>query len=829
MDSLVSLLKKQPLAAQIESALAEYNSLDHSNVENLELISTLLKHTVPGVYTQLPRSCQSSIANAFSSAIGIGNLISRIDMLIKLKADTLFDLIQLLNTHLELLGAVFSPGLVLKLTRTASQIYVREVDKLLFKGKSYSVLREADMRFNVNVPPVFVSSSSYSGFLSRELILLYGNVDIKYINQYIHSLISISPEMLDQYLCEMFQESNFANFALLVSLMKRFERKQLLLRFIIFAQKNLPIDRPDAVPALSKLIQEVFDTSVWDGFMADSVVARYSYGLNEICAMTAFIGLRSTFTLFVLTCLASWGNANLIAEEPIVRQEYRTHLLICLCAQLTPAEASTLMKGTEFVNAISNRLLSLSSKVKSLGVYFADSICQAAETSRIFEMDRASLGVLLPLPAKARDICIDAEDAWEILHAPEVVEPGEDVEEIERGLQPVSITEDSMGLSDEEDDPTIANSDPIPTPIYVRDLLAYLSTDTKSPQAYEKQKLALKTAPTLLRQKLNFGTEVSFFAEELLTVLAAMTNFFEELNFEALKLNAMIAVVVSYPQVTAHLCHLLLTGDYSLQQRMCLLSAMSLSAREMRGYLDEAVRSSYKEVGFASKMLPPQLHKQYMAAQEDYGYAAIENVIQNQLMAEASEEARNEIAGGKILRMSSTLRKQKPEQQAITREALVGFNKNVGRLFFFPLMAVWYESGGINIGHYTPVLISHFLRTLSLIMHAAYPSAVDLNDMVREYLGLVTPVIQKVTVDQIDVIESIVTGVLLVCDVLDDMYLVTNFQTSLGVIENAIAGWWEEIIEERVKSLCAGLLLRLAGLRSSFERVIMDQMNQGFL
>ena len=159
---------------------------------------------------------------------------------------------------------------------------------------------------------------------------------------------------------------------------------------------------------------------------------------------------------------------------------------------------------------------------------------------------------------------------------------------------------------------------------------------------------------------------------------------------------------------------------------------------------------------------------------------------------------------------------------------MANFRKTVGHTFFFPLVAVWYESGGIDIGPYTPILIAHFIRTLSLILHAAYPAAVDLNDMISEYVRLICPVIQMVTPDQLQVIESAVTGFLLVLDICDTDFLVQNFGQQITDVESAVASWWELLIEDKVKSLCAGLLLRIGELKKSMETLLLDRASQGF-
>lgn len=825
---ICDLLKAEPLAVQITLALQDFAPT--SNVEELAVISALLKYTIPDVYRQLPEATRDVIADVFRSTVGLGNLIGRIDMIAGLRADVLGDLVDLLNIHTELLEKVLRPGMVFRASKNA--LAVRELDKLLYKGKCFSIIREVDMKFhNVYVAPVLASMAAYGTYLAQELLPMYSHVEVSTINIYILSLMSTSSQ-LPIFEC-FFNRHDSIHLRTSVAKMKRFERKQLLVRFLdwVCLRYFKSAFELDTIAAIYILAGEYLDALVCDQLTCETVISRYSYALNHTLSLLLRTSLTDdVYRALVLTLLTAWGNVGLLEEEPIVRQEFRTHLLLCMCYQLSSHSIQDLMKDTKFVSAISNRLLSLSNRVKSLGIYFADTLSDYSRTDKIFNMSSDVMEVLLPnTRISTSDVMFDVEEAWEILETPEIIEHhSEEIQDIGRQLAPVTLKDsEDLNMDEEEDDPSLA-SKPVHAPIYIRDLLAYLSVDSKSHGAYEKQRIALKTSPTLLRQKLKFGSEVSFFAEELLTILTALTNQYEENDFENLKLNAMIAVVVSCPSVTTHACQLLLTGDYSLQQRMCLLSCLSLAARELKGYEDEAVLQSFDPKSFPSKTLPPALHNQYISmAESDYGYARIENSIQNQLMDEVSEEAKDEISGGKILRMSSTLRKY-VEPLAISKEQLTHFNKIVGKIFFFPILAVWYESLGIDIGPHTPILAAHFLRTLSIILHTAYPAAVDLNDMAREYLNLVMPILQTISMRELQVIESIVTGVTLVCELLDSTFLVVNFEGQLTIIEHTIGSWWESLIDERVKSLCAGLLLRISRLKTSMERTLMDQMN-GFV
>ncbi|KAL6014613.1 telomere binding protein [Candidozyma auris] len=844
VDSIVETLREKPSAEQIEEALTVFNNGTPSHKEQLEVVVTLLKYTVPDVYRHLTAPTQDVVAEAFRSTIGLGNLLTKIEMLLRSKADLSLDLLSVLNCHTRLLERVLSPGLLRHLLVGRSALEHREVDRLLFRGKCLSILREADYKLNgVYIPTVCRDSSSYASYLCHELLSVHKDCETKLLNMLIHSLQGVSHDTAFQFFDTMFAPNNLSFLRTCVFDMKRFERKSILLKFIQFVQNAyLRKDIQDLVPAIFSLTHYCFDNTVWDSIMMESIISRSSYSVNTLAAHLAKRGLDDdNFISLVHKNFQVWGNAIHMKGEPIVVQGFRTHLLVSLCALVPKEILQTVLREKSFLDAISNRLQALSDRVRSLGVYLADKLCVFANQERIFNMEVSSLGVAFPEPITYFQQ-LSLKEAWDLLEAPTIEQPLPDVDELSQALKQSlrhdkdkAMNEADAQMSDEEDDPTLSTTAKVQSPLYIRDLLAYLSTDTKAPQAYEKIQSALISAPNLLRQKKAFGNEVAFYAEELLSRLAGMTNYFEDKNFETLRLNAMLAVVVSHPPVTTHLCHLLLTGDYSLQQRMCLLSAMSLAARELRGYRDEAVARSYSLQSFPTQMLPRNLHQHYLVAGgqklEEYNDSAIQSEIQDMLIGETSENAKDELAGGRILRVSAGLQKKTKDssQPLVAKDALIQFNKSVGKTFFFPLLAIWYQSGGINIGEYTPLLVAHYIKTLSLILHSAYPSAADLFDMAREFLMFLVSLLPTLGADQTQMLEGVCTGVLLVMEVVDSNILVTEMSADLAKVQAHFATIWENIIDERVKSLCAGLMLRLDELQHKFERTIMDQMNRGFI
>lgn len=791
----MSILLLNPSPEALEAFLA--SSQPCSDVDLFRLVTDLLKYTVPQVYLSVPDSTQIAIAHVFRSLVGLGNLTGQIRLHVKTESPNRGALQPLVL----LLHRVLQPGLLPTLVG-GSPAVKKEVEKLLYRGTLYSVVREAAVVCpDLVVPPQLSGMDSYLAYLTIETTQLQNG------QQFLPLLLSHdSPAVFEV----LFDRKNLDILA--GSHLKRYERKQLLFKFLDYIQLRLRPD-PEFLCALAYISLHFLDSSLWDSLMLEKVVAKHDYNLNWLVAL-----MLESPEAHAKQLLELWGNANFLVKEPILRQMYRTHLVVAITAQLPQESRANLLKTSEFVGAVSNRLSSYSDDVKSLAIYLADRLCHLAGAPPIFEDSHLADAVSAQIPeltVRRLDSSFGSDQAWEIISAPVIEETGEDTP---LDLAPLSLSSEPkptiLDESDEEDDPSLAHQEKVAPPIYIRDLLAYLSLDAKEPMAYEKRKLALQVAPTLFRQKALFGSEVLFHAEDLLKILVSLSNHYEEADFEITKLNCLIAVVVSHPPVTLYLCKLLLTADYSLQQRISLLSAMSFGARALRGFKDDAVDGSFTTLQFPTKQLPAKLHALYE-------YDAIENQIQNLLMAEASEEANGALAKGRVVRVLARLQPETPKE--VSRDRKPDFAKIVGRNFFFPLVAVWYESGGFNIGHYTPVLLAHYLRTLSLVMHTAYPAAPDLNEMAGEYLTLVTPVLQNVTTDQVPVIESIATGVLMVCETVEAVFLVTNFGGHLTVAENVISLWWESIIDERVKSLCAGLLLNIAELRKKMERVLLDQ------
>lgn len=180
------------------------------------------------------------------------------------------------------------------------------------------------------------------------------------------------------------------------------------------------------------------------------------------------------------------------------------------------------------------------------------------------------------------------------------LEPAEEIvaEDDEDGDLPTYPVPES-DAEDSDDDPTLISREKTPQPLflplksdsygrYIRDLLKYLQSDK-----YEKQHIALKTAPRLIRQKATFGTELTDQAGALARVLTGMQDAFEMDEFQEMRLAGLVALVACAPDVVGYVVETYFSGDLSIQQRLVLLSALGLGARELAD-LDKKVPQSLR-------------------------------------------------------------------------------------------------------------------------------------------------------------------------------------------------------------------------------------------
>lgn len=293
--------------------------------------------------------------------------------------------------------------------------------------------------------------------------------------------------------------------------------------------------------------------------------------------------------------------------------------------------------------------------------------------------------------------------------------------------------------SDSDEDPTLLNRNKPSAPIYIIDLIKQLQADDK-PDTVE---LALRTAPDLIRRKANFGSELS---ENVQVVAAALINLKEGMDgvdTQHLRQQALTACLVSKPAIIGPwIASMYFEGDFALAQRAAMLSTIGVGARELAGYHDEHnVQDSTSK--FPSRHLPAHLATIYSPTEN------IAGEIERKTLQPLALAAADKLSGPDILKIrtfSSRMEVQK-KQEKKHKERIKRIPRDLHQLLaeslYLPLCcrmslicASNADLGRTNI--FEPHIIRLFLQTLTIVFFCLGPNALQLFEVSRESLLLLT-------------------------------------------------------------------------------------------
>jgi telomere length regulation protein len=197
--------------------------------------------------------------------------------------------------------------------------------------------------------------------------------------------------------------------------------------------------------------------------------------------------------------------------------------------------------------------------------------------------------------------------------------------------------------SDSEDDPTLINRNKPSAPVYISSLIKLLNA-TDDPSTV---KLALETAPSLIRRKAGFGDEL---ASNLLPLASSLLNLQEGMSqqdLQQLRMDALIALFVSKPNVMGPwTASVYFEADLSLSQRAALLTVLALGAREIAG-IDDGLEKTATQ--FPSNRLPPRLESIYASQQSPVN--TISTTLFHRSLQPMALSAADKLSGPDILKV----------------------------------------------------------------------------------------------------------------------------------------------------------------------------------
>ena len=356
--------------------------------------------------------------------------------------------------------------------------------------------------------------------------------------------------------------------------------------------------------------------------------------------------------------------------------------------------------------------------------------------------------------------------------------------------------------SDSDDDPTTARRQKPKAPVYIRGLISGLSNT----EEHDVLRLALTIAPSLIRRKADFGSELSDRAVELCSTYFNMSDPFSFDDFLELKLQGMTALLIAQPKICApYFATTVFGGDFNLGQRVAGLSAMGLAARELAGYKDD---DGETEQRFPTQTLPERLHKLYLEGSE---FHQVSKRMEDNMMGAVSSKSK------------------RPRQKLIRND----LSKLVADYFFFPLSNnfVAHQSGLPSLNRLLPTL----LRTFAIILTSAGSSTLALPQLTNEFFGLLLSLRTRALNDP-SVLEALLFGFLSLLNVNSDKRglaerhsreIMECHEWCNLVFEKISEGSGLRIADEeteRSKTLAAGVLVATKELVENYERVILGNV-----
>jgi telomere length regulation protein len=513
----------------------------------------------------------------------------------------------------------------------------------------------------------------------------------------------------------------------------------------------------------------------------------------------------------------------------------------------------TMMAKSSFhVNGMSNRIGATSPRTRLLGIAVGVAISKMVDKPELqlkfeLEADEATealwyehlthvddkLGQILDLKIAEKSAALakklqqktkapvkSAKPSITEIKGPRFIEVFTDSEDEDDDL--MAYEKPDSDPEDSDDDPTVITRNKPTAPVYIRDLIVGLRDE----ENYERHTLALSTAASLIRRKANFGTEVTDHLDELATIFTGLQDNLELENFAQQRQQSLIAILLAKPaQMAQWFARSFFSGDYSLTQRIVVLTTLGLGARELAGIKDSSTEDLVPPAAsFPSKQLPPHLHKTYAENKNANPVARISSSMARQMLSPIASQAADQLSGPNILKVrtfSSRMEVEKKRQKPIAN----ALAQIVAENFFFPLTGRWWlQVRASNDSIYASThLLPPFLQTLSLLLNASGPNTLALPQMTREYWDLLLSVRGLASKDK-QVLSAVLFGFLMVLETNENK---ERLATEQGKELMETQAWVKMVFQdlgagseedERVRVLAAGVVVRCQEVVERYQR-----------
>ncbi|GAQ06402.1 hypothetical protein ALT_3723 [Aspergillus lentulus] len=586
------------------------------------------------------------------------------------------------------------------------------------------------------------------------------------------------------------------------------------------------------------------------------------------------------------------GDKFYIRHAPMSSQEANAQVVLLAAGCLQRLDSRAVKdagRSSIFLNTVSNRLAASASKARLLGMIIGTAISQLIDEPGkamkfdILEMESDEAVSYLDLVKKAdrvgsldyikipkeqppkkprppgqgppsRTTGVRASNAQsvKVVSIDEIGDSENDESEEDEDLIPYEKPDEDS--SDSDDDPTLVQRNKPTPPVYIRDLIAGLR-DTENLERYE---LAVTTAPSLIRRKTGFGTELAENVEELALVLVGLQEQTKLPKFHECRLQSMIALVVSQPlKMGRWFAAVFFDGDLSQTQRSAVLTALGLSARQLAGNGEEDARTlglpTLPDTSFPTRRLPANVEDLYLNDQSPI--ANLTKTLSKASLEPLAAQAADEASGPNALKVrtfSSRMEVEKKRQQRDAqrqKSTVKDLHKVLSEGFFYPLTGrfalMMTQFSSSTAPSYNPFLIPHllclFIQTLTLILSTMGPHNPYLPNLTQETLTFLLSLYTRPLSDDPSIVSALLSLFLAVLDLnvaagsSGEERLVTEFATQVfelrewagSVFDRTPAAQGVDDPREQARLLAAGVMVKLDEVTERYQGRLMG-VNTGF-
>lgn len=210
----------------------------------------------------------------------------------------------------------------------------------------------------------------------------------------------------------------------------------------------------------------------------------------------------------------------------------------------------------------------------------------------------------------------------------------------------------------------------------------------------ERYHLAISSAPSLIRRKTGFGTELTENMEELALLIVGLQDENNLPKFHEYRLQSMIALLVALPlKMGRWFSAVYFDGDISQIQRSAILTALGLSARELAGNGEADAKllglPAMPDASFPSKKLSAGLEALYKT--DESPISSLTKQLSQASLQPLAANAADAATGPDALKVRTFSSRMEVEKKRQQREAqrqkstVKDIHKVLSEGFFYPL------------------------------------------------------------------------------------------------------------------------------------------------